>query len=78
MAHLWRVLPITMGWYLAMSYPLQEGPAALLLSLAIGTLGVACVAISCYMFGYWDAMPPKDKRPFGRQASQSEQRAGGE
>lgn len=65
MRNLWRGLPIAFGWYLAMSYPLKDDPSALLLSLAIGTLGVALVAVSSYMFGFWDAMPPSSKRPFG-------------
>ena len=65
MSKLWRVLPFVFGWYLAMSYPLKDDPSSLLLSLGIGTLGVVIVAFHAYACGFWDAMPPKDKRPFG-------------
>lgn len=69
MANLWRVLPITFGWYLAMVYPKTDDAIALGISLAIGSLGVGVVMVFSYMCGFWDAMSPKDKRPFGQKRS---------
>ncbi len=71
-----RALPFVFGWYLAMSYPLVDDMPAKLLSLAIGTIGVGLVGVWAYACGFWDAMPPKDKRPFGRSYQFSTEQGG--
>lgn len=50
-----RGLCLGVGWHMAMSYPKDDTPASLFLSLLVGTLGVVWVAITAYCAGREDA-----------------------
>ncbi len=46
-----RIVLTAVGWRMAMSYPLDDSPASLFLSLGIGTLGVLIVGFVAYDIG---------------------------
>jgi hypothetical protein len=54
-----RLVVLAVGWRLAMTYPLNDELPSVLLSLAVGTLGVAFVAVGSYAAGFIDG---KDRR----------------